>query len=47
MVLRDRVGVVNYNYINKIKALGARKLDAIRSYDVAKKIMTYILIMLT
>lgn len=29
------VGVVNYSYINKIKALGARKLDAIMTYDVA------------
>lgn len=26
---------MNYNYVNKIKALGARKLDAVRTYDVA------------
>ncbi len=33
---------MNYNYINKIKALGARKIDAIRTYDVAENNDLYV-----
>lgn len=33
---------MNYSYINKIKALGARKLDAIRTYDVVENNDLYV-----
>lgn len=33
---------MNYNYVNKIKALGARKLDAVRTYDVVSNNDLYV-----